>query len=94
MHTIAAKVTPHHRLETTEKVTNEKAIPTALKHLDYLPDSANVLQPVVQGLYSCSAATIWRQVKAGHIPAPTRFAERVTAWNDGELRRALKNAKV
>jgi predicted DNA-binding transcriptional regulator AlpA len=91
---MAAKVTPDHLLETTKQVAKEKAIPTALKHFDDLPDSAHVRQPVVEALYGCSAATIWRHVKAGRIPAPSRFAGRVTAWNVGELRRALKNAKA
>ena len=64
-------------------------LPDSLRHFDALPDSANVRQPVVQGLYSVSAATIWRRVKAGTIPAPHKQSERVTSWNVGELRQAL-----
>ena len=69
--------------------TDQSAIPDALKNFDSLPDSANVRQPVVQGLFGCSHATIWRMVKKGTIPAPKKLSERVTAWNVGDLRKAL-----
>ena len=69
--------------------TAQSAIPDALKNFDSLPDSANVRQPVVQGLFGCSHATIWRMVKKGTIPAPKKLSERVTAWNVGDLRKAL-----
>ncbi len=65
------------------------AIPDALKNFDSLPDSANVRQPVVQGLYGCSSATVWRMVKRGAIPTPRKLSERLTAWNVGDLRKAL-----
>lgn len=68
---------------------NPSSIPDALKNFDLLPDSANVRQPVVQALYCCSAATIWRMVKRGTLPAPRKLSERVTAWNVGALRKAL-----
>lgn len=69
--------------------TDTSAIPAALKNFDSLPDSANVRQPVVQGLYGCSAATVWRMVKRGSLPTPRKLSERVTAWNVGDLRKAL-----
>ena len=69
--------------------TDKSAIPEALKNFDLLPDSANVRQPVVQGLFGCSSATVWRNVKKGIIPAPKKLSERVTAWNVGDLRKAL-----
>lgn len=68
------------------------AIPDALKNFDSLPDSANVRQPVVEALFGVSSATIWRRVKSGHLPAPRKFSERITAWNVGDLRRALAKA--
>ena len=68
---------------------NQSAIPDALANFDSLPDSANVRQPVVQGLVGCSAATVWRMVKRGTLPAPRKISERVTAWNVGDLRKAL-----
>ena len=69
--------------------TETSAIPDALKNFDSLPDSANVRCPVVQGLYSCSAATINRMVSRGELPAPRRLSRRVSAWNVGDLRKAL-----
>jgi predicted DNA-binding transcriptional regulator AlpA len=69
--------------------TDQSAIPDALKNFDSLPDSANVRQPVVEALVGCSAATIWRMVKRGTLPAPRKLSERVTAWNVGDLRKAL-----
>lgn len=64
-------------------------ISDALKFFDVLPDSASVRQPVVQALYACSAASVWRGVKAGRIPKPRKLSPRTTCWNVGELRQAL-----
>ncbi|MER2540404.1 MAG: AlpA family phage regulatory protein [Azonexus sp.] len=69
--------------------TEPSAIPDALKNFDSLPDAANVRQPVVEALYGCSAATVWRMVKRGTLPSPRKLSERVTAWNVGDLRKAL-----
>lgn len=71
----------------------ENRISQALVNFDLLPDSANVRQPVVQALYACSAASIYRGVKAGRIPKPRKLSPRTTCWNVGELRRALAAAK-
>ena len=68
------------------------SIPEALKNFDQLPDSANVRQPVVQSLYACSPASVWRGVKAGRIPKPRKLSPRITCWNVGELRAALAAA--
>ncbi len=69
--------------------TQSGAISDALKNFDSLPDSANVRQPVVEALIGCSAATVWRMVKRGTLPAPRKLSERVTAWNVGALRKVL-----
>lgn len=68
--------------------TIRDSIPEALIYFDQLPDSAQVRLPVVQGLYACSAATVWRGVKAGHIPKPHKLTQRTSSWNVGELRLA------
>jgi predicted DNA-binding transcriptional regulator AlpA len=70
-----------------------ETVPSALQHFDALPDSAHVRLPVVEALYSCSGATIWRGVKRGTIPAPHKLSTRVSAWNVGELRRAMACAQ-
>jgi predicted DNA-binding transcriptional regulator AlpA len=68
-------------------------IPAALKHFDSLPDAANVRQPVVEALFACSDSTVWRRTKDGTIPRPRKLSPRVTAWNVGELREALKKGR-
>jgi predicted DNA-binding transcriptional regulator AlpA len=70
------------------KLTNH-TIPSALQYFDQLPDSANVRQPIVEALFACSSTTLWRRVKDGRIPRPRKLSDRVTAWQVGELRRAL-----
>ena len=62
---------------------------TALENFDALPDSANVRIKTVMGLYACSIATVWRNVKLGYIPKPRKLTARTTVWNVGDLRRAL-----
>lgn len=65
------------------------ALPDPLKFFDSLPESAHVRLPVVQALYGCSPATVWRRVKSGEMPKPRKFSSRVSCWNVGELRVAL-----
>lgn len=64
----------------------------ALKNFDHLPDSANVRLPIVMGLYGISAATVWRQVKAGIIPSPRKLTPRTTAWSVKDLRGVLNKS--
>lgn len=73
--------------------TINSIIPDALKNFDFLPDSASVRQPVVEALYACSPASVWRGVKAGRIPKPRKLSPRTTCWNVGELRQALAATK-
>ncbi len=65
-------------------------IPDALANFDRLPDSAFVRRPVVRALFQVSTATVWRWSKSSRIPSPRRLSEGVTAWNVGELRKALR----
>ena len=74
------------------KIRNYQEIPEALKNFDLLPDSANVRQPVVEALYACSSASVWRGVHAGRIPLPRKLSPRTTCWNVGKLRVALAAA--
>lgn len=67
-------------------------IPAALKHFDSLPDTARVRLPVVQALTGRSATSIWRDVKAGRLPAPLRLGH-TSAWSVGELRAVLAPSK-
>ncbi|NTV10213.1 MAG: transcriptional regulator [Zoogloea sp.] len=65
-------------------------VPDALRNFGAHPDEGYVRLPVVVGLFACSPATVWRRVKAGTLPAPRKLSEKVTAWNVGELRKALR----
>ena len=65
----------------------------SLKNFDVLPSSAFVRLPVLEVLYACSPATIWRGVKSGRIPKPKKLSPRTTGWNVGELRQALASTK-
>ena len=69
---------------------SNRELPKTLENFDRLPDSAHVRQPTVEGLYACSAASVWRGVKAGRIPIPVKLSPHVTGWNVGDLRRALR----
>ena len=66
-----------------------KAIPEALAQFDNLPDSAYIRLPIIARLYGVSKASIWRGVKNGNIPKPSKLSERCTAWNVGQVRAAL-----
>lgn len=66
-----------------------KSIPDALKNWDAYPDDAFVRLPVVQALFACSPATVWRGVRQGRIPKPVKLSARTTGWKVGGLRLAL-----
>lgn len=80
---------PKHK-QKNERTIDVSSIPDALRFFDQLPDSAHVRLPVVEALYGVSSATVWRRVLDGGIPQPHKLSARVTAWNVGQLRRALE----
>jgi len=75
--------------QTTKSKDVNQAIPEALQNFDQTPNSAFIRLPIVMRLYGVSAATIWRGVKNGTIPKPSKLTERTTAWNVGLVRAAL-----
>lgn len=64
-------------------------IPDALRNFDALPDSAFVRLPVVCALFSISPATAWRWVGSGILPIPRKLSPAISAWNVGQIRKAL-----
>lgn len=69
--------------------TSPNVISDTVRTFDQLPDCAFVRQPVVEKLFACSAATVWRRVADCRIPKPRKLSYGVTAWNVGQLRAAL-----
>lgn len=61
------------------------------REFDGMSDSAFVRITTVCKLLSCSHATIWRWVKTSKLPAPKKLGPRLTAWNVGEIRLALRD---
>lgn len=86
---MATKCEPPRRKTRRAGLTRYGEVPSGLKNLDDLPDSALVDQPVVEGLFKCSPATVWRWVKSGLLPAPVRRG-RTTRWVVGQLRAAQR----
>ena len=70
------------------KAVNQSIL-EALAQFESTPNSAFIRLPIVMRLYGVSAATIWRGVKKGTIPKPSKLTERTTAWNVGLVRAAL-----
>jgi len=76
-------------MQTSSINQHNSDIPKALQNFDLLPASAYVRLPVVQALYACSSASVWRGVKTNRIPAPRKLSPRTTGWLVGDLRTAL-----
>lgn len=55
---------------------------------DYLPDSAFIRlnQMIDTQLTPFSASTVWRKVKRGEFPPPTKLSDNITAWLVGDIR--------
>ena len=74
--------------------TANPTFPEALRDFDQLPDSAYIRLPIIKRLYGVSAATIWRGVKNGTIPKPSKLSERCTAWSVKAIRADLLDKSV
>lgn len=74
-----------------QQASSKGSLPDALRNFDSLPDDAYVRQRVVEALFACSSATVWRRVKDGRIPKPRKLSDGVTAWNVGKLRVTLRS---
>lgn len=87
---------PH--LLTTPQSATRAALPILTSHavFDTLPDSAWLRESqLVRSSKSpastvaplpFSAPTLWRMVKSGKFPKPTKLSARVTAWQVGQVR--------
>ncbi|MDO8699231.1 MAG: AlpA family phage regulatory protein [Rhodoferax sp.] len=67
----------------------------AIPSFDTLPDSAFIREsqlvqspkrPERPAPLPFSGPTLWRKVKAGTFPKPTKLSERISAWKVGDVR--------
>lgn len=58
-------------------------------NFDALPDSANIDDKTMAEVFGVAPSTIWRRARAGDLPKPTRFSDRCTRWNVGQVRQVL-----
>ena len=66
-----------------------KATPEELAAFETLPDCAMVAQPIVEGLFDASPATVWRMCRDGRLQRPVKISARSVRWPVGSLRKAL-----
>lgn len=75
--------------ETTQITHFTKSAFDALPNCAYVREAQLVQSPTRPDSTAplpFSAPTLWRKVKAGTFPKPTKLSERVTAWNVGAVR--------
>lgn len=53
---------------------------------DSRPNTGFIRQSHILEVVPFSAATLWRMVRAGTFPAPTKLSTRVTAWRVSQIR--------
>lgn len=69
-------------------------LPAALAKFHELSDAAFVDDKVLAALLQRSRTSIWRDAKAGRLPAPIRLGPACTRWNVGAIRRHLAALSV
>lgn len=56
-------------------------------HLEILFAKAYIRQAqLIPDILPFSSATLWRKVKSGDFPRPTKLSERITAWSTESVR--------
>ena len=85
-------MTTQHNAITSPKATS-RGLPDDFKNFDKLPDSAFITQRCIELLYAVSGTTVWRRVKSGALPRPTRIGPQQNRWRAGDIR-ALLNGEV
>lgn len=57
-----------------------------------LPETGYVRQSqLIPAVLPFSGTTLWRKLKDGSFPAPTKLSQRVTAWRAEDVREYLKD---
>ncbi len=70
---------------STRPATKPRSNPTGT-----LPETGYVRQSqLIPAVLPFSGTTLWRKVKDGSFPAPTKLSPRVTAWRAEDVRKYL-----
>jgi predicted DNA-binding transcriptional regulator AlpA len=64
-----------------------------IHRFDQLPDSARLYTKDMCELLERHRQSLWRYVRAGHLPKPQRLFNGQPSWSVGEIRKALKGEK-
>lgn len=72
-------------------VFNVGKLPMEKHSFDTAPDAQMIRTSQFCELVGISRTTLWRQVKAGHIPKPVKVTDGIRAWSMGTARAFLKS---
>jgi len=65
-----------------------------IHRFDQLPDSARLYTKDMCELLERHRQSLWRYVRAGHLPKPQRLFNGQPSWSVGEIRKVLKGERV
>ena len=88
-HKPTARKTPIASSTQAQKATIHQSVFDALPNSAFIREAQLVQSPKrpdTPAPLPFSAPTLWRKVKAGTFPKPTKLSQRVTAFNVGEVR--------
>ena len=68
-----------------------KSLPVAVRDFEHLPNEARLDIKALSILFDRSRASIYRDVKAGRLPAPVHSGLRSTRWTVGSIRKVLQD---
>ena len=71
------------------KARHEAKLRQLLERFPFLPDDALVSVDVVCALKGRCRASIWRDIKAGRVPAPVKVGPNCTRFRVGDLKAVL-----
>jgi predicted DNA-binding transcriptional regulator AlpA len=71
------------------RIVSEHSAAPGLTGFDELPDAAFLRLPTVCALLSRSPASIWRDVRDGRMPKPSKLGARAIGWPAGQIRALL-----
>jgi len=77
-------------------MSKKKALPPdqpRAHRFDQLPDSARVYIPDLCELIDKHRQSLWRYVRAGHLPKPQRLFNGRPSWSVGEIRKVLQEQR-